>query len=73
MDISSYKQAKPHMKKKLGLRKGNRKRISNSNTKQHHNEKKNVKVDNMQQNGKSRLCGDRDETSNHISNCCELA
>ena len=26
----------------------------------------------MQQNSKCGLCGDRDETMNHISECCKL-
>ena len=33
----------------------------------------NAKIDNMQKNSKCRLCGDRDETVNHIkSECREL-
>ena len=33
-----------------------------------------VKIDNMQQNRKYRLCGDKDETINHIiSECSKLA
>ena len=33
-----------------------------------------ARIDNMQQNSKCRLCGDRDETINHIiSECNKLA
>ena len=33
-----------------------------------------TRIDNTQQNSKCRLCGDRDETINHIiSECCKLA
>ena len=32
-----------------------------------------TRIDKTQQNGKCRLCGDRDETINHISECSKLA
>ena len=32
-----------------------------------------AKIDNSQKNSKCRLCGKRDETVNHISECCKLA
>ena len=32
-----------------------------------------ARIDKMQQNSKCRLCGDRDETINHISDCSKLA
>ena len=33
-----------------------------------------ARIDKTQQNSKSRLCGDKDETINHIINeCCKLA
>ena len=33
-----------------------------------------ARIDKTQQNSKSRLCGDRDKTTNHVtSECCKLA
>ena len=32
-----------------------------------------ARIDKIQQNSKCRLCGDRDETMNHISECSKLA
>ena len=32
-----------------------------------------ARIDKTQQNSKCRLCGDRDETTNHISECSKLA
>ena len=50
-----------------------RNRISpNSSTKQRHkNHHIKARIDKMQQNSKCRLCGDRDETINHIINECK--
>ena len=65
MDISSDKQAKSHVRK-LG-----RNLIS---TKQRYKDYAKAKIDKTQQDSILRLCGDRDETSNHIiSKCSRLA
>ena len=43
----------------------------NSSIKQHHkNHHIKARIDKTQQNSKCRLCGDRDETINHIINEC---
>ena len=39
---------------------------SNSSTKQRHNDYVKARIDKMQQNSRCRLCGDKDETINHI-------
>ena len=67
----------PHEKTKTWQRKDNPKRESESlliaaqNNAIQANYVK-AKIDKMQQNSKGRLCGDRDETINHISKCSKL-
>ena len=79
MDISSDKYGKSHAKNLNLAKKGNIKReteslliVAQNNTKRTNYVK--AKIDKMQQNGICRLCGDRDETINHIiSECSKLA
>ena len=67
-----------HDKTRTWLRKGKFKReteslliaVQNNAVRTNHI---NARIDKMQQNGKCRLCGDRDETINHISECSKLA
>ncbi len=73
MEISSNKQTKLHTRKSEHdyERETSREKQSYRGTKQYHIK---VKIDNMQQNSKCRLCGEKDETINHIiSRCSKLA
>ena len=76
MDISSDKQRKTHTW--VWLRKRNFKRATESLRIAVHNvfiriNYIKVKIDQIQQNSKCRLYGDKDETINHISNWSKLA
>ena len=60
------------------LRKGNFKRETESllmaaQNRRHNNQSYQARIDKTQKNNKCRLCGDRDETINHISECSKLA
>ena len=45
--------------------------MNNNNNNNNNNNK--ARIDKTQQNSKCRLCGDRDETINHISECSKSA
>ena len=63
-----------HQKTCTWLRKGNLKRETESLLIAAQDESYQTRIDKTQQNGKCRLCGDKDETINHIiSECSKLA
>ena len=75
MDTLSNKLARLHMKIR-GLGREREKWISSNRGKNNAIRTNHIKVriDRTQQNNRSRLCGDRDETINHIiSECSKLA
>ena len=48
--------------------------VTKTSVRNHNNNNIKARIDKMQQNSKCRLCGDRDETNNHImSECSRLA
>ena len=78
MDISSEKEEKSHTRKReYGLERESLKEklnlliaAENNSIRANYLE---AKIHKMQQNSRCRLCGDKDETIDHISECCKLA